>query len=192
MVAILILHGKADLDWATALSKELKEHSPVRFQVGKHSPQITFGPSVVRIALWSAGSAAEGISEAMSALIGQGLKRSILVSRPGVAAPPGLETTALAESVVADDARQTADTLRSTIPQVASAAITTAKQEIVRIETIKDARLRALDNIALVMAALALAATAVFFNWGGARTALSQALNMPALAPTEAPSSMPE
>lgn len=187
MVAVLILHGKADLDWATALSNDLKEHSPVRFQVGTSPPQVAFGPSVVRVALWSDDSAAEGIAGAMSALVGSGTKHSILVRRSGCEPPAGLDGAQLAENVVVAESRQAADVLRSAIPRVAGSVESSAKQARVRIESIKDARLRALDTALLVVVVLALAAAAVVFNWGGVRATLAETLNLPALAPAQAP-----
>jgi hypothetical protein len=170
MVAVLVLHGKADLDWATDLSNDLKEHSPVRFQVGTSPPQVAFGPSVVRVALWSEDSAAEDIAGAMSALISSGTRHSILVRRSGCEPPAGLDATQLGDNVVITEPRQATELLRSAIPRVAGSVETIAKQERVRIETIKDARLRMLDTLALVVVIALLGALAWIFDWGGLRS----------------------
>lgn len=176
MVAVLILHGRSDLDWATALANELAEHAPVRFQLTATPPKVKLGPSVVRVGLWSADSMGEGLSHTMAAILGAEPTHSVLVRRGDCDPPPELSADRLAENIRVAGPREAADRLRSAIPTVAASVTEIVATERSRVAAAQDRRLRLADNALLAVVLAALAGAALFFDWGGARTWLTALL----------------
>lgn len=120
MVAVLILHGRSDLDWATALANELAEHAPVRFQLTATPPKVKLGPSVVRVGLWSADAAQEGLGHTMATILGAESTHSVLVRRGDCPPPAEMHVDELAETIGVASAHEAADRLRESIPRVAA------------------------------------------------------------------------
>lgn len=173
MVAVLILHGRSDLDWATALANELSEHAPVRFQLTSAPPKVKLGPSVVRVGLWSDDSMGEGLAHTMSALLGAEPTHSVLVRRGECDSPPELDVAQLAEDIHVMGAREAAERLRVAIPKVSDAVveIVSGARHRERAAALQQQR-RADDN--LLYAALALLAVVTLaLDWWGLRTALT-------------------
>lgn len=176
MVAVLILHGRSDLDWATALANDLPEHAPVRVQVGATPSQVMFGPSVVRVALWSDESEREGIGGAMSALISASAGHSMLVRRYDCAPPADLDVSRLAGNFIVADPREAAVRLRPAIPHVAVSVEKIAIHEIERVQSTKDKRLQMLDTLSLLAVLGLLGAAAWMFDWAGLRATILSAI----------------
>ena len=174
MAAVIILHGSPDTDWAATLSNELKEHSPVRYQVGATAPQIQFGPSVVRVALWSDESEAAGLADTMRSLIALGPRHSILIRRDDCAALCGSDLLQSSENLVVSDRTQSADLLRPAIVRLASnvAIIAINAQEVA--EKRRRRLLRLLDTLLLALALAALGGAAYYFDWGGTQTQVNR------------------
>lgn len=182
MVATLILHAPADLDWATALASELAEHAPVRLQLAASPPNVTIGPSVVRVALWSKEAALEGTTAVLASLVAAGPTHSVLVRRGGCPAPPGIDAAALAGDIAVDGAREAAVALRETIPRVGAQVAEIAKAKRVRIETRRERMYRLADTALLVLVIGVVAAWALWQDWGGVRTGLFGDREDPALS----------
>ncbi|MBI1394012.1 MAG: hypothetical protein GC152_14845 [Alphaproteobacteria bacterium] len=172
MVATLILHARADLDWATALASELAEHAPVRLQLAASPPKATIGPSVVRIALWSEDAALEGTAATLAKLITAEPAHSVLVRRGGCPAPAGIDATALAGDIAVDSAREAAAALRASIPRVGAQVAEIVKSERMRVETQKERMYRRADTALLLLVIGVVAALALWQDWGGVRTGL--------------------
>jgi len=170
MVAVLILHGRSDLDWATALANELSEHAPVRFQLTATPPKVTLGPSVVRVGLWSDDSMSEGLAHTMSALLAAEPTHSVLVRRGECPSPPELDVQRLAEDIHVTGAREAANRLRIAIPKVADTVVQIVSGARSRMESAREAARRRADNALLLATIAALMGAAVLFDWGGART----------------------
>ncbi|GAM97927.1 hypothetical protein U91I_01557 [alpha proteobacterium U9-1i] len=177
MVALLILHGRADQDWATALANELEEHAPVRFQLGISLPKVTFGPSVVRVLLWSEAALVEGLNETAAALLRAEPGHSVLVLRGAGEPPSALTPPGLAESIAVDNPRQAAEALRAAIPKVVARVTSALTDKRERAQTAKSARYRELDRIVTAIT-IVLAAGAVWaFNLGGVRELAARFFN---------------
>ena len=157
MVAVLILHGRSDLDWATALANELAEHAPVRFQVADTPPKVTFGPSVVRVALWSEQSRIEGLDGTMAGLLQAEPAHGVLVRRGDCQPPAALDCSLLAHDMQASGPREAAEMLRAAIPSVVASVAQIASREHERVLSMREKRGRAADAIALGVVAAALA-----------------------------------
>jgi hypothetical protein len=170
MVATLILHSRADLDWAVALAAELTEHAPVRLQLGASPPKATIGPSVVRVALWSDEAAGEAAGASLASLLNADPAHSVLVRRQGCAPPPGVDPSRLASDFVVSSARDAAVTLREKIPIVGAAVAQIVTAARVKAETARERVVRRADQALLLLSVLLLAAAAIWFNWGGAGT----------------------
>lgn len=169
MVAVLILHGRSDLDWATALANELADHAPVRFQLTSTPPKVSLGPSVVRIGLWSDDGMAEGISHTLSAVLAAEPTHSVIVRRGGAAPPPDLAGVALAGDIEVAGAREAAARLREALPGVTSAVVQIVASKRRQAETAKSRREQAWDRALLIATLAALAAAAWHFDWFGLR-----------------------
>jgi hypothetical protein len=170
MVAVLILHGRSDLDWAVALANELAEHAPVRFQIGVAPPKVKLGPSVVRIGLWSAEAAGEGLSHTMAHVLGAEPTHGVLVRR-GDCPPPGeLDTARLAQSIGVAGAREAAQRLRDAIPTVAATVTEIAATARNQVEDARERRRALADNALLALVLLGVGAAALRFNWWGLGT----------------------
>ncbi len=177
MAAVIILHGSPDTDWAAALSNELKEHSPVRYQIGAAPPQIQFGPSVVRVALWSEESEAAGLSDTMRSLIAMGPRHSILIRREHCAPLSGSELLQSSENLVVGDVAKSGDLLRPTILRLASnvAIIAINAQELA--EKRRKRLLRLLDTLLLILVLGAVGGAAYYFDWGGTQSQINRQLD---------------
>lgn len=177
MVAVLILHGRSDLDWATALANELAEHAPVRFQLGAALPKVKLGPSVVRIGLWSAEAAGEGLGHTVASVLGAEPTHSVLVRRGNCQAPAELDMTELAEVIGATGPREAAQYLRDAIPRVAASVTEIAATARSSLEAARSRRTSLDDNALLALVLLALAVAALYFDWWGLGTHLSELLS---------------
>ncbi len=179
MVATLILHARADLDWATALASELAEHAPVRLQLAASPPKAMIGPSVVRIALWSEDAALEGNAAILAGLVTAEPAHSVLVRRGDCPAPAGIDTAALAGDISVDGAREAAVALREAIPRVGAQVAAIARSERVRVETRRERMYRLADAVLLLLVIGVIAALAFWQDWGGVRTGLFGVLEVP-------------
>jgi len=177
LVAVLIFHGRSDLDWASAITNELAEHAPVRFQLASTPPKVTFGPSVVRVGLWSDESRAEDLDRTMAELLQAEPAHAVLARRGDCAPPTALDCARLARDVTVLSAREAAEMLRDAIPEIAASAAKTVSRERERVVAKQDGKGRAADLIALGLLVAVLAAGAWYFDWGGVREWVARLLS---------------
>lgn len=175
MVATLIFHSRADLDWATALAGELSEHAPVRLQLTSTPPRATIGPSVVRVALWSDDAAREGTGETFAQLMAAEPRHSILVRRGKCAPPPGIDPGTLADDIAVEGARDAASVLKEAIPQVGALVADIVKSAREKVETREARAYRRADTALLAVVVAALLALGAWQDWGGIRSGLTGA-----------------
>lgn len=172
MVAVLVFHSRADLDWATALAGELGEHAPVRLQLTQTPPRATLGPSVVRVALWSDDAATEGTGSTFAKLLNAEPAHSILVRRGGCAPPAGIDPAALGDSLCVDSAHDGSAALKVSIPRVGAVVAEIVKSVRERNESRRERRLRLADNLLLAAAIASVVGLGAWQDWGGVRSAI--------------------
>jgi hypothetical protein len=177
LAAVIILHGNPDTDWATALSNELKEHSPVRYQIGATAPQIQFGPSIIRVALWSDESDAAGLGETMRSLIALGPRHSVLIRRGQCAALVGADVLPSSENLVVSDVRECASLLRPAIERLASSVAIIAINAEEVAEKRRRRLLRLLDTSLLALVLGGLGVAAYIYDWGGSRSQIHRSVD---------------
>jgi hypothetical protein len=165
----LILHGGSDVDWAMSLAEELAEHAPVRLKLGRTPPKVTFGPSVVRVGLWSETCREDGVDETLVGLLQAEPGHAVLVRRDGAAPPVGLDVASLAAELSADEPGAAGEALRGAVPRVASNVAEALRDRRDRATAEYTKRRRKADLGTLFVVAAILAGCAWLFNWFGLR-----------------------
>jgi len=172
MVAVIVFHSQADVDWATALVGDLGEHAPVRIQLTQTPPLVTIGTSVVRVALWSDDAEHQGVGMSFAEMLTPAPSHSILVRRGGCRPPAGTDPATLASDICVDHARDGATALRASIRKIGEAVAQNLKTVRQREENRRRQRLQLADNLLLAAAIAGVAGLGAWQDWGGVRSAI--------------------